>query len=216
MNSPEVGLIVLGSQDERHGLLPTDTDTKLALHVAFVASKKTGARIVGVMNSAAEHDYLEHGRHQPVAAVLTDLKRIIENAKDRLGIERFILVNGHGGNKLLKKHLPELEKTLDVRISFNNSLIEVEGGHAATEECSMAAASGLAEKSILKNQGDFKRYPEVGFVGMTRSHQNKRIKEMSQKIRREGVYVDVDLGRRLLDKAVSGLVEEINSVKIRM
>jgi creatinine amidohydrolase/Fe(II)-dependent formamide hydrolase-like protein len=118
-------------------------------------------------------------------------------------------VNGHGGNTLLEKHLFELEKMLDVRIHFNSKLIKLEGAHAGTKESSMGAAAGLIEEIDPVKHGDFKAHPEVGFVGLLEAHQNKRIKELAEKTRREGVKIDVELGMKLLDQAVTDIVKSI-------
>ena len=205
----DVGIVILGSQDERHGLLPKDTDTKIATYVAFKAASQTRAKLVGIVNSAAEHEYIRHGRHHTPAIVLLDIKRIIENSRERLGIKKFVIVNGHGGNKLILKYMPEIEGALSVDIAFNNKLIELEGAHAASNECSMAAAASLANSAELTGQGDFKRFPEVGFVGMKEAHVDEVLKRLALKTEQVGVKVDVNLGRRLLEKAVSDIVDEI-------
>ncbi|RMF91531.1 MAG: 2-amino-5-formylamino-6-ribosylaminopyrimidin-4(3H)-one 5'-monophosphate deformylase [Methanobacteriota archaeon] len=203
------GLIVLGSQEERHGLLPEDTDTKLAAYVALKAAAATDAKLLGIVNTATDHGYLKHGRHVHAALVLEDLKRIIVNTVERLGIKGFVIVNGHGGNRLITEHLPALEKLLGVKILFNNAVVEVEGAHAATGECSMAAAAGFCDPSIAEGQKDFERFPEVGFIGLREAHVNKRIKELAEKTKKEGVKIDLELGKRLLEQAAESVVGDI-------
>jgi 2-amino-5-formylamino-6-ribosylaminopyrimidin-4(3H)-one 5'-monophosphate deformylase len=212
MSDQDVGLIVLGSQEEIHGLLPVDTDTKIAAYVAFKASVITEAKLVGIVNSATEYEYLKHGKHVHVAVAVNDLKGIIENAVERLGIKRFVIVNGHGGNMLIVEHLHSLEKMLGVKIVFNNRIVELEGGHAATEECSMAAAIGAIDDSILKGQNDFTRFPEVGFVGLKEAHVNKSIKDLAEKTKNEGVRIELDLGKKLLEQAVEDIVATITNL----
>jgi 2-amino-5-formylamino-6-ribosylaminopyrimidin-4(3H)-one 5'-monophosphate deformylase len=212
MSRNQVGVIILGSQDEKHGLLPKDIDTKLATYVALYAGALTDAKLVGIVNSAAEFEYIRHGRHHHLSAVLYDLKRIIENAVQRLMIKRFVVVNGHGGNTLIVNHLPELEKSLGVTIIFNNIILELEGAHAGQQECSMASAAGLVDNSKLDGQEDFQRFPEVGFVGMVEAHQNKKIKMQAEKTVKEGVKVDLKLGKKLLGKAIEDVVTQIKSL----
>ncbi len=202
MQARDVGVIVIGSQKEKHGLLPEDTDTKIALYVAFKAAALTGAKFVGVINTASEHPYVKHGVHHSIPAVLHDLKSIVEGTAERLGIRRFVLVNGHGGNKLILEHIKDLEKALGVRITFDNSIVELEGAHAASEECSIAAAIGIATPEALKGQGDFKMHPEVGFVGLKEAHINKKIKALAKETEQKGVTVDVELGRLLVEKII--------------
>jgi 2-amino-5-formylamino-6-ribosylaminopyrimidin-4(3H)-one 5'-monophosphate deformylase len=191
MSRNQVGVIILGSQDEKHGLLPKDIDTKLATYVALYAGALTDAKLVGIVNSAAEFEYIRHGRHHHLSAVLYDLKRIIENAVQRLMIKRFVVVNGHGGNTLIVNHLPELEKSLGVTIRFNNNILELEGAHAGQQECSMASAAGLVDNSKLDGQEDFQRFPETV---------------------KEGVKVDLKLGKKLLGKAIEDVVTQIKSL----
>jgi len=210
--SVDTGIIVLGSQRERHGLLPEDTDTKIAACIAFkAAAALTGAKIVGLVNSATEHDYLNHGTHHMVSTVLEDLSVILKNSVERLGITRFIIVNGHGGNKLLIPHISKLESTLDVKIFFNNSIIDLEGAHAASGECSIAVAAGICSKESLVGQDDFKQYPEVGFIGLKKAHVNESIKKLAEQTKIEGIKIDVKLGKKLLKKAVNSVVHDIQN-----
>jgi 2-amino-5-formylamino-6-ribosylaminopyrimidin-4(3H)-one 5'-monophosphate deformylase len=213
MNRSDVGVIILGSQEERHGLLPTDTDTKLAAYVSFHAAAHTKAKLVGIINSAVEYSYIKHGRHFPAVTVIHDLKSIIENALDRPNITKFVVVNGHGGNKLIAEYLPNLAEELGVKIVFNKSIVKVQGAHAASGECSMAVVAGLAKASDLKGQDDFDRFPEVGFVGMKQTHVNLTIKDLAEKTIETGVSVDIELGKHLLKKAIDDVVKTIKSLE---
>jgi 2-amino-5-formylamino-6-ribosylaminopyrimidin-4(3H)-one 5'-monophosphate deformylase len=213
MNRSDVGVIILGSQEERHGLLPTDTDTKLAAYVSFYAAAHSKAKLVGIINSAAEYSYIKHGQHFPTVTVIHDLKSIIENARDRLEITKFVVVNGHGGNKLIAEYLPTLAEQLGVKIAFNKSIVKVQGAHAASGECSMAVAAGVAKASDLMGQDDFDRFPEVGFIGMKQTHVKLTIKDLAEKTIKTGVTVDVALGKQLLSKAIDDVVKTINNLE---
>jgi len=208
MNANGTGLVILGSQDERHGRLPRDIDTKLAAHVALKASARTGARLVGIVNKACEQKQLNHGRHFQPEEVLKELEEILWNAREALGIQAYVIVNGHGGNKLIETSLPELERRLEVRIILNSSIVELEGAHAGSGECSMAVAAGLAQEEELRDQGDFERYPEVGFVGMEKLC-SKTLTLLAEKTRREGVRINVEDGERLIELAVQKVVADI-------
>ncbi len=207
----DVGIIVMGSQEERHGLLPEDIDTKIALYVASSAAARCGAKLVGIVNSAYEYEYLKHGKHHSLAAVVKDLQMIIVNSFERLGIKKFVIVNGHGGNLQVSDHLTGLGQVTDAEILFNNKVVELEGAHAASKECSMAVAAALVEESSLEMQGDFERFPEVGFVGFKEAHVNEEIKGLSEKTKKEGVRVNTELGLKLLEEAISSVVDSINS-----
>jgi 2-amino-5-formylamino-6-ribosylaminopyrimidin-4(3H)-one 5'-monophosphate deformylase len=207
----DIGIIVLGSQLENHGaVLPTDTDTKIAMYVAIQAGVKTGAKLVGIVNPACEYEYIKHGKHFPVNTVLDDLRNVVKNAISRLGIHKFIIVNGHGGNKLIFDGLKRIEDELNVKIKFNNSLVDLEGAHAGTGEVSIGAVIGIADESKLKEHIDFERYPEVGFVGLKEAHVNEKIREMAREVKREGVKIDKMLGERLVKEAVESIVRDIN------
>lgn len=208
----DVGIVVLGSQEERHGLLPADTDTKLAAHVAFKAAAQTGAKLVGIVNSAAEYDYIKHGRHFSIPVVVHDLKCVVETAIERLGIEKFVVVNGHGGNTLIAGHLPKLAEQLDVKIAFNNAIARFEGAHAGSGECSMAVAADVVGIANLAGQDNFEKYPEVGFVAMREAHVNPKIKKLAEKTADEGVQVDIELGRRLLKKAIDDVISMLKAI----
>jgi 2-amino-5-formylamino-6-ribosylaminopyrimidin-4(3H)-one 5'-monophosphate deformylase len=214
MNQRRVGVIVHGSQEEKHGLLPVDTDTKLAAYVSLKAASKTGAILVGIINSASEFEYIKHGLHHHPSIVINDLKAIIENAVERLDIKNFVIVNGHGGNKLIFKHIPQLENILNVRIVINNKIVELEGAHAATNECSMAVAADLIESIELEGQDNLEKFPEVGFVGITDAHTNPRIKENAKKTVEDGVKVDIEYGKTLLNKVINDVVDTITAQQV--
>jgi 2-amino-5-formylamino-6-ribosylaminopyrimidin-4(3H)-one 5'-monophosphate deformylase len=212
MKRTEVGLIILGSQKERHGLLPEDTDTKLAAYTALRVSAQTGAKLVGIVNTATEYDYIKHGEHHHPAMVLADLKMIVQNTIERLKIAKFVIINGHGGNKRIEQHIQELEHVLGVKIAFNNHIIDLEGAHAANEECSMAAAAGIVYIDELKAQGDFERFPEVGFVGLLEAHRNPKIKKLAERTEKEGIQVSKRLGAQLLNRAVDDIVKTVQNL----
>ena len=53
----KIGIIALGSHLENHGpALPIDTDAKIAAHIAFESSLKTGAKFLGIIFPAYELD----------------------------------------------------------------------------------------------------------------------------------------------------------------
>lgn len=214
MTSEDLGLIILGSQQEKHGLLPLDTDTLLASYVALKAAFLTGAKLVGIVNSATEYPYLHHGRHHTVEAALKDLEWVIKNSIERLGIRAFLIINGHGGNKLIKDSLPRLEKEHGVTIGFYNEIVKLEGPHAASNECSMAVAAGFSEEEKLIRQDDFKKYPEVGFVGLKEALEaDPKLRSMAQETLIKGIKIDPIKGEELLELAVKRAVKKIQEIK---
>ncbi len=206
----KVGILALGSH-ERHGAaLPPDTDARLASHVASEVAKRTGARFIGVIHSAYEFPGIDTGCHQSLEQVLGELREALLKAKHEFDISAAVLVNGHGGNKPLRERLSSLESELSMPIIFNNTLIELEGPHAATGELSMGAAIGIADASKIAEHADFERHPEVGFVGLREARllyvwADRHARE----VEKEGVRIDRELGRKLLERAIADVVKDI-------
>lgn len=214
MNLGEVGILALGSHEERHGpALPPDTDAKLASHVASEAAKRTGARFVGVLHSSYELPGIDTGRHQSLEQVFEELRRTLLDAKRALGISAALLVNGHGGNAPLQERLPALEKELSMPIVFNKTLIELEGPHAATGELSMGAVIGIADASKIAEQTDFERHPEVGFVGLKEARRRYAwAEQQAREVEKVGLRVDKFLGEKLLECAIVDVMNDVREI----
>ncbi len=214
MDLSEVGILALGSHEERHGAaLPPDTDAKLASHVAYDAAKRTGARFIGVLYSSHELPGIDTGRHQSLEQVLEELRGVLFNAKRALGISAAVLVNGHGGNKPLRERLSALENELSMPIVFNNTLIELEGPHAATGELSMGAVVGIADASKIAEHADFERHPEVGFVGLKEARRRYAWAEpQAREVEKVGLRIDKFLGEKLLECATVDVINDVREL----
>lgn len=216
LDAGKVGVMALGSHEERHGAaLPLDTDATLASHVAQEAAKRTGARFIGVLYSSYELPGIDTGEHQSLEHVLNELRTALFSARRALGIKSAVLVNGHGGNEPLRERLPALEAELGIRLVFNNTLIELEGPHAATGELSMGAAVGITDESRMIEHADFARHPEVGFVGL---HGARRrydwAEQQAQEVLRVGLRVDRYLGDKLLECAVIDIMNDVRELPV--
>jgi len=213
----EIGLLALGSHDERHGaVLPLDTDAKIASHIALEAAKRTGARFLGVIHSSYELPDIDTGRHQTLEQLIDDLLAALLSAKETLGIRGAVLVNGHGGNDVLREHLRELEEKVGVRLIFNSKVVELEGPHAATGEVSIGAAMGIVDTSRLSEHTDFERHPEVGFVGLKSARKRYEWAEQhARQVSEQGVRVDYLLGGKLLQLAILDVVEDVSKIQVR-
>jgi len=207
----KIGLLALGSHEERHGtVLPPDTDAKIASHIALEAAKLTGARFLGVLHSSYELPDIDTGRHQTLEQLIYELRATLLSAKKTLGIKGAVLVNAHGGNDVLREHLQELEEKVGLRLIFNNKVVELEGPHAATGEVSIGAAMGIADSSRLAEHTDFKRHPEVGFVGLKSARKRYTWAEQHAKqVSEQGVRVDYLLGGKLLQLAILDVIEDV-------
>ena len=210
-----VCILALGSHEERHGAaLPPDTDARLASYVAERAAGLTGARFLGILAASYEYPEIDTGRHQSLEELLAELRAALSRARRDFGTTGVVLVNGHGGNGVLRGYIPALEAELGMRIIFNNTLINLEGPHAATEELSMAAAIGIADESKLAEHADFNRHPEVGFVGLRPARARFGWAEtQAQEVEKFGVRIDKDMGEKLLECTITDVVNDVMEIR---
>ncbi|OEC85289.1 MULTISPECIES: 2-amino-5-formylamino-6-ribosylaminopyrimidin-4(3H)-one 5'-monophosphate deformylase [Methanobacterium] len=211
----EIGILAVGSHLENHGAaLPIDTDSKIAAYLALQASLISGAKFLGILHAATEYDYVKHGIHIDAQKLAEDqLLLVLESAKKYLNIKKVVLVNGHGGNIPLIDHIEEIEKELKLKIVFNNKIVEIEGPHAGTGELSMGSILKIADESKLPEHCDFKKYPEVGMVGLKEARiVNEGINDGARAVEKEGVCIDVELGKQLLDIAVEDIMGDIKKL----
>lgn len=210
-----VGVLALGSHDERHGaILPPDTDAKLAAHIALEAAKRTGAKFIGILLSSHELPFIDTGEHHPIAEVLSELRGKLKEAKRVLGLRAVVLVNAHGGNKPLRKHLRRLERESGLKLAFNTRIVDVEGPHAGTGEVSAGVVVGIGDPTKLREHTNFEKYPEVGFVGFKRAREvYPWAEEHAREVSERGIHVDEELGRRLVEEAIESVVRDIRRLK---
>jgi 2-amino-5-formylamino-6-ribosylaminopyrimidin-4(3H)-one 5'-monophosphate deformylase len=209
----KIGVLALGSHLENHGpALPIDTDAKIATHLAFKASLITGAKFLGVLYAAAEYEYVRHGIHLTTQELVK--KQLIPTlyaAKENLQIEAVVLVNSHGGNVPIINYLKEVEKALDLRILFNNKIVEIEGPHAGTGEISIGAVLGITDESQIEEHHHFKDYPEVGMIGLKKARAaNKDIDKGAYDLQEKGIFINKRFGEQLLE---TGIADIINNIK---
>lgn len=205
-----VGVLALGSHDERHGAaLPRDTDARIAEHIALEAARRTGANFLGVLRSSYELPGIDTGEHQSLEDLLAELRRELRRAKAN-GVRAVVLVNAHGGNQILRKELDGVRGELGMEVRFNGTITEIEGPHAGTGELSIGAAMGITDESKLEEHSDFERYPEVGFVGLEEARERYPwAEEHAREVLKRGVRVDKRFGVRLLGRAISDVVNDI-------
>ena len=212
--SLKVGILAIGSHEERHGAaLSPDTDAKLAAHVAQEAAKRTGAVFIGVLRSSYELPEIDTGEHQSLEEVLDELRETLLKAKRSLELEKVVLVNGHGGNGTLREKIPAIAAELGMSLVFNNTIINLEGPHAATGELSMAAAIGIADETRMVEHADFARYPEVGFVGLQGARKRYEWADrLAREVEMVGLRIDKYLGEKILECAIMDVVNDVREI----
>jgi 2-amino-5-formylamino-6-ribosylaminopyrimidin-4(3H)-one 5'-monophosphate deformylase len=215
----KIGVLAVGSHLENHGAaLPIDTDSKIAAYLAFQASLKTGAKFLGILYAATEYDYIKHGIHIGTEELVKkQLLPTLRNAKKCLNIEKIVLVNGHGGNIPLLDYVGEIEKELNLKIIFNNKIVEIEGPHGGTGELSMGSILKIVDETKLQEQCNFKKYPEVGMVGFKEARRiDEGINEGAKTVEKKGVCIDPELGNLMLETAIEDIINEIPPLKSRL
>jgi 2-amino-5-formylamino-6-ribosylaminopyrimidin-4(3H)-one 5'-monophosphate deformylase len=178
--------------------------------VALEATKRSGAKFLGVLYASYELPGIDTGRHQPLEQLVDELISTLRAAKGTLVIEGAVLVNGHGGNEPLRDHVRAIEQELGMRLFFNNVIVDLEGPHAATGELSMGMAVGITDTSKLAEHVDFIRYPEVGFVGLTEAQERYPwAKQYARDLGKVGIRAEKFLGSKLLECAIGDVVNTI-------
>lgn len=208
----KIGLIALGSHRENHGsCLPIDTDSKIASNVTLKVATDTGATYLGIFYAATEFDYVKHGWHLDKNELLyNQIIPQLNNARKLLNLESVIIVNGHGGNNLLLDEIETIERECELRVIFNNSIIENEGPHACTGELSMGSVLGFCDENVLDVHQDYTKNPEVAMIGLKLARSNNEIinKEAGY-IETHGMTIDRTLGKKLLSDAYDSIIEDI-------
>ena len=210
----KIGIIALGSHLENHGpALPIDTDAKIAAHIAFESSLKTGAKFLGIIFPAYELDTIDHGVHVSLDVLKENVINTLNSAKEFLDIEKVVIVNAHGGNIPLVAELWDIEDKTDIAIVFNNKVISSEGPHGGSGELSMAKVLGILNENEVENQANVKEYEEVGLYGFEQARKDDpNIEEGAIDIEENGVYVDEEYGERLFNLAINSVILDVEKL----
>ena len=210
----KIGIIALGSHLENHGpALPIDTDAKIAAHIAFESSLKTGAKFLGIIFPAYELDTIDHGVHVSLDDLKENVITTLNNAKKFLDIEKVVIVNAHGGNTPLVTELWDIEDKTGLSIIFNNKVISSEGPHGGSGELSMAKVLGIVNEDELENQADVSEYEEVGLHGFRQAREDDpNIEEGAMDIEENGVYIDEEYGERLFNLSINSVLFDVEKL----
>ncbi len=214
-NVHRVGILAIGSNLENHGAaLPIDTDSKIAAYIGLQASLITGAMFLGILYSATEYPYIDHGVHlKPKDLVEKQLIPTLKSAKKCLNLNNVILVNGHGGNLLIKDYLDYIQEQTGLKIIINNKIVDIEGPHAGTGEISIGALLGFLDVSKIEEHCDFDKYPEVGMVGLKKAREkDEEINNGAREVEQLKVCVDMNLGESLLEDAIVDVIKDVKEI----
>lgn len=105
-------ILVLGAA-EQHGYLSLLTDVKIPLALAEAASERSGVLVAPPVNFGCSPYFLAYPgtlslRVETLLAVVEDLLR----SSYRQGFRRALVLNGHGGNRVVQTFLNELANKL--------------------------------------------------------------------------------------------------------
>lgn len=209
-----VGVIALGSHLENHGpALPIDTDAKIAAHIAFQSSLKSGAKFLGIIYPAHELDEINHGVHVPLNILKNNIINTLKSAQEFLQLEKIVIVNGHGGNLPLMNEISSIEEAVNMPVILNNEIVFLEGPHGGTGELSMGKVLGILDQSQVVNQCNLDEFEEVGLYGFTKARENDpNIDAGAKDIEENGVFVDEEYGNELFNKAINSVLEDIKKL----
>jgi 2-amino-5-formylamino-6-ribosylaminopyrimidin-4(3H)-one 5'-monophosphate deformylase len=130
-----------------------------------------------------------------------------------LDLDNVILVNGHGGNLLIKNYLEDIQEQTGLKIIFNNKIVEIEGPHAGTGEISIGALLGFLDVSKIEEHCDFDKYPEVGMVGLKKAREmDEEINKGAREVEQLKVSVDMNLGESLLEDAIVDVIKDVKEI----
>jgi creatinine amidohydrolase len=217
----DVAVLPVGSFEQHGPYLPLTTDTLIAAEVARRAADSYGLFLLPPVTFSCSHEH--DGFPGTVSISAATLAHVIEDISEDLargGVERLVIVNGHGGNALLTNVVQEANVTRRAMLLFPTShhwtaAREAAGCLATTHEDMHA---GEAETSILLaiapdlarsgwEDGDCEADDRslltmVGMVGYTRSGVIGRPS-----------LATAEKGRALLDALVSQLEQPLKLLR---
>lgn len=209
----KIGVLALGSHEESHGsALPPDTDARIAEYIAGEVAERTDSEFLGVMDSAYEFPEIDTGNHQSMEEVVEELKKRTENVKSE-GFDGIVIVNAHGGNQDLEDFLGKVEEETGLEILMDSTICRIEGPHAGPGELSVGSVIGIIDESKLDEHEDLEKNPEIGFVGFEEARDKYEWAERhAQEIIEDGIEVDEELGKKLLEYAIESAVRSVRKI----
>ncbi len=212
----KIGILAIGSHDERHGAaLPKDTDARIAEFIAKEVAKRTNTEFLKVLKTSYEFPEIDTGSHESLEKVKKELVEEIRNAKEK-SFDGIVLINAHGGNTVLEKHIAEIEKKTETKLKMDSRICKIEGPHAGSGELSIGTIIGITDVSKLEEHRDLDKYPEIGFTGFEKAQEKYEWAEKhAKKIAKEEIKIDKPLGKKLLESAIEAGFEKVRELRPR-
>ncbi|MFB6291025.1 MAG: creatininase family protein [Candidatus Bipolaricaulia bacterium] len=212
--SPSIALLPTGSTEQHGPHAPMATDVIIAEAIAERAAEETETLLLPTIDIGVsqEHSNFPGSLSLPPEVFRAQLREIILSASDS-GIEKFVVVNGHGGNvSSIQEVCRDLYHNQDVKAiewTWFNAISSREMGHAGKLETSliMHLREELVGKPIEKGSGswgqslhgarwdyDVKEFSENGVVGNPTEASGQK-------------------GEELFDKSTEKLINLIKSIR---
>ena len=218
-NPNEVGLLPVGATEQHGPHLPTGTDTILATAICEAASERTSAPVLPALAVGCSYG---HGTVLPGTLSLTPeqladaVRQVVEWAA-LSGLRKVLVVNGHLGNQAAigvgTDHLRLWRTDLQVGVTSWWSADEAlaaevftdgEDVHANRAETSLmlAVAPHLVHLDLLPDADDPDRTGDLVFRYTARELSTNGVTGRPSE-------ADADLGRRLLEAAVTAVADRV-------
>ncbi len=115
----DVAVLPIGSFEQHGAFLPLITDTVVACAIAGEAARTYSLLLLPPVTIACSHEHAEWpGTVSITAQTLYQIVQDIAASLERSGVQRVILVNGHGGNYVLSNVVQEYNAIHGLRMSL--------------------------------------------------------------------------------------------------
>lgn len=150
-SAPEIAVLPIGAVEQHGSHLPVGTDCLIAGHWAERLARELDAYLLPIIpiTSSIEHRQAK-GTVYLKAATLGNIVRDVAESLQYDGFRQLIIVNGHGGNWILKPTIRQLNRDLDgLMIILIDTHVGVRSAHEVMEHTENDVHAGEYETSIM-------------------------------------------------------------------